>query len=114
MESKKWTVAQRIFIGFYTVISIILPPLYLYNYNVYNTAQPKILNGTPAWITGLVDYCWFVCLPLTTPLMPEAIVLNISHSQGNLSKMVNVTNNEEETNVSKEQSHDKGLVGMPV
>eukprot|EP00471_Norrisiella_sphaerica_P002730 CAMPEP_0184493340 /NCGR_PEP_ID=MMETSP0113_2-20130426/25743_1 /TAXON_ID=91329 /ORGANISM="Norrisiella sphaerica, Strain BC52" /LENGTH=529 /DNA_ID=CAMNT_0026878563 /DNA_START=130 /DNA_END=1719 /DNA_ORIENTATION=- len=64
---------SRVFIVIYTITSVVLPILYFVNFYVYDTEHRTGVDPyLPAWITASFDYLWFVCLALTTQMLPES------------------------------------------
>lgn len=80
-EAPGLTKPQVMFLVFYTLISIILPILYIVDFADYNSDEDG--SGGPALPWGLVaffDMCWFVCLPATTYFLPPAPSIHVDYS----------------------------------
>ena len=69
-EASKLTKPQLIFLLFYTLISVILPILYIVDFAGYDSNEEE--SGSPTspflpWeLVAFFDLCWFISLPVTT------------------------------------------------
>lgn len=76
---EEWTTIDskgRLFFYYYATVSVILPVVILSEYAYFDIYGEK--SPWPAKITMVIDYSWFVCLALTSKVLPNNIVLNRS------------------------------------
>jgi hypothetical protein len=84
MDAPTWSLGEKIFLGTYTVVSHVLPWLYIADYMYYDSkysdpeiADPPLIN--PIFLQ-IFDLLWFACLAGTSKFLPQAPDMRVSYA----------------------------------